>query len=421
MMSVKFLLILVYVYASGMIFGARITKAIKKDTAGFSFIVCSGMSAQLILFSLLSCLFSLLGQSLKSLTIVWGILSALMLLLFIVLDRRSLIAVLRDSMKHGIDRVRNSTIVEKLLGILLVLLIVVQIALLQNISFEFPNATRQIANATRASQLGILDIRTPFMMLWAMLADLCGVHVLTFIFSMLPYLLLPYFYFSYDYAAGTLFKDSGIKRLAMVILVALLQLYGYQSEAAIAMTLFAAYFGAACLLLHGMCPILLGILIEKEISSSQMEFEDGEEDMKKHKLLNIKNLSVIFAVFMLIAGACVVILNQKINNLHQATLALQRSIEEACSIHEFKGENQETIDGYLMKTGTGELVMIGGGNEKNGEALYDFLIAYGNKIDQWYLYSEEAKDRGAYDYCAGRKELEIGEVYYLQGLEELKK
>ncbi|MBQ8970607.1 MAG: hypothetical protein IJ073_04760 [Lachnospiraceae bacterium] len=64
------------------------------------------------------------------------------------------------------------------------------------------------------------------------------------------------------------------------------------------------------------------------------------------------------------------------------------------------------------------MIVIGGGPEKFGEELFDFLAGYGGNVDSWYLKGKEKEDTGAYEACLnlGTK---VGAVYYLN-LEEMR-
>jgi len=140
--------------------------------------------------------------------------------------------------------------------------------------------------------------------------------------------------------------------------------------------------------------------------------------MKKHKIINARNLGIALLLFAVLAGGAIYILNNKINSLHEATQNLQLSIDEKCSLYEFKPENSESAAGYLIRQSDGKLVMVGGGSAGNGAALYEFLTKYGAQLDQWYLYGDTEAEQGAYEYCVGEKGLEVGKTYYLTGIEE---
>lgn len=136
--------------------------------------------------------------------------------------------------------------------------------------------------------------------------------------------------------------------------------------------------------------------------------------MKKHPIINARNLAIALGVIAAALVVLVYMLNNKINRLYDATVNLETDLNSRCSIYEFCPQEGADPTGFLIKDSQGRLTMIGGGGIDDTDEIYDFIIQYGNVIDTWYVYGSEDADRGAYDGCVIYKDLEIKNVYAIE-------
>ena len=155
------------------------------------------------------------------------------------------------------------------------------------------------------------------------------------------------------------------------------------------------------------------------ITYEDSDDQEEELDMKKHKILNIRNMTIAFAVFIIAFAAAVFVLNSKINSLHTATVGLQKSIDDKCGIYEFRADEEGDCAGFLLTMTDGSVCFYGGGPAGNGKALFEFIQRFGGNVDKWYLYSEEEDDKGAYDYCI-EQGLKVNNAYVMKGIEEVR-
>ncbi|MBR2275554.1 MAG: hypothetical protein IJ873_05755 [Lachnospiraceae bacterium] len=257
--------------------------------------------------------------------------------------------------------------------------------------------------------------------------------------------------------------------LLFMLFFSLLHLFGYQSGFMIRTALLFSYFSGEAFLVHALLPLALWFVLDRmdrkqeiiyteeekqkreeavralrpsseELPSSR-EASGGEPEIReqsegnpadtgqetdgqseewdmKHKVINTRNLAIAVGVLFIVLVGTVFVLNRKINSLYTATVGLQESLGGGVRVYEFIPEGEETAAAYIAKQTNGALIVIGGGPEKFGEELFDFLAGYGGNVDSWYLKGKEKEDTGAYEACLnlGTK---VGAVYYLN-LEEMR-
>ena len=134
--------------------------------------------------------------------------------------------------------------------------------------------------------------------------------------------------------------------------------------------------------------------------------------MKKHKIINARNLAIAIALLTVALLALVFVLNSKINSLHDVTAALQEDMDKRCGLYEFAPADGQT-QGYLLKESDGTLTFIGGGPKENAEALKVFLAAYGDSITNWYVYGEDEENSGAMREVISSGAVDAQNIYVL--------
>ena len=235
-----------------------------------------------------------------------------------------------------------------------------------------------------------------------------------------------------------LFKKKS-ERTLFIYFVILLHLFADYSEMAMGISMIMAPVAAASIIIHGVLPVvtLLYLTFEDKIktfieadtedenaSASYDEngvlITDSEEipeewDMKKHKILNMRNMAVAFLAFFILFMAAIFVLNSKINSLYEATILLENAANTKMTVDEHKDANG-VVDVTIMVSPDGNVTVIGGGEKTSGTEVYEMISKYADKVDKWYLYGED--NRGAYDFCI-EQGIEVPETYILSGVEKL--
>ncbi|MBR6159596.1 MAG: hypothetical protein IKQ40_04775, partial [Lachnospiraceae bacterium] len=297
-------------------------------------------------------------------------------------------------------------IADIVLIVIAVILFVIQVTVVLNFDFEQTGSLRCIPAATAVYDSGRLFMADPMMLLEGTLSYVTKIHPLIFICNMTAVPLLLLYYMCYLSVAGCLL--GGRSRIFAFIVTELLCIRGYQSEWMIPATLLMSWYGIWVFIVHGLLNIAVIVIIytarEKEAARYRSwDFEEHEEtqedipeewDMKKHKIINARNLAIAIALLTVALLALVFVLNSKINSLHDVTVALQEDMDKRCGLYEFAPADGQT-QGYLLKESDGTLTFIGGGPKENAEALKVFLAAYGDSITNWYVYGEDEENSGA--------------------------
>lgn len=435
-LCIKVLLLMFLFFFLSSFTGFLFVQKIKLEEKSGCLLLSGGAIINIILFAVLNSICALAGLKLPVAGIVWTIL--LIGIAFFVCIRfwKTFSDYIKTVVSNTVLILKNNRSWSLwLLSIIIILLTALQMFGTSLFGYHQPNATRQVWMATKAYETGNLSASSPMMMLWAWIAWIFKEHPLTIIFSVSQFLTLPLYYMGYTVLAGKLCRGKREQSLLLLLFLCILHLFGYQSGYALGMTLLFSYFSGGVFILQGVLPFFLFLLLtglEKKHSLDLEKIQSGEdiaadteeewedEDMKKHKIINARNIGIALVLFAVLVAGAIYILNNKINSLHNATQNLQIAMDEKCSIYEFKPEPSGEAEGYLLKQSDGRLVMIGGGTSENGEALYEFLTKYGAQLDKWYLYGKSEADMGAFDYCTGDREMEVGSVYYLTGMEEVK-
>ena len=147
------------------------------------------------------------------------------------------------------------------------------------------------------------------------------------------------------------------------------------------------------------------------------EFYEEEWDMKKHKILNMRNMAIALGMLLVAMIACVFLLNYKINNLYSATVALEEAARGKVSMYEYIPEGSDHAQATLMVSGDGNVSVYGGGAKENGQGLYEFITEHTLNVDRWYLYGHDDDNIGAFDYCRNLG-ITVDKCYYME-LEEV--
>lgn len=241
------------------------------------------------------------------------------------------------------NRIRksSSSLPVRLLEISVILLIAVQIAAVIRIAGEIPVNTDELAAASKAYYEGGFIPGAPVMSLWGMISRLCVSHPTVLIYGILPFIMIPGCYCIYMLLACKLFKEPA-DRWFMLLCICLLNLWGYQSEYLAPYTLLYSWYTGRSVIVHGLLPFAVYLLADKfrtgvreedpagEASEKHIDdyYEQEEEDMKNHKIINARNLAVALLIVVIMLIGSVYIMNRKINSLYETTVNLQQEIEE---------------------------------------------------------------------------------------------
>ncbi len=299
-----------------------------------------------------------------------------------------------------------------------VLVVGAQIYGVITLRYEGTEVLRGVRDATAVYETGKVMPHDPMMLLIGCISALVHTHPLELIYTVLPPSLIVLYYLCYLEVISTLW--CGWKRVAAFLAVTALNLWGYQSEPLTGATLLLSWFGIWVYVLHGLCNILAVIMIRylkalpDKAEAVQEENEDllEEWDMKKHRIINARNLAIALGVLTAALIGVVFVLNSKINRLYDATVNLQDDLNSRCSIYEFIPAGGET-EGYLLRGSDGTLTFIGGGAAENADELETFIGRFGSEVERWYVYSDDEEGAGAMRALTSKGAVSAGKVYVM--------
>ena len=307
-----------------------------------------------------------------------------------------------------------------------VLAILAQIICIYLFRFENTKVIENVKTATWVFETGRLTSADPMMLLLGAVSRITRMHPLKLIYTILPAVCVPFYYICYYELIATVCK--GRQRFTAFVFLILINLWGYRSVTMIPAALLLSWFSLPVFVIHGLIPVASSIMIrlfaarpapDREIPVADEKEELSEEwDMKKHRIINARNLAIGLGILAALLAVTVVILNSKINRLYDATVNLQKDMNGRCSIHEFIPQSGRT-EGYLIKGENGELTFIGGGSSENAEELGRFLLSYGSSVDKWYVYGDTEEDAGAMREVTSEKMIDAGSIYVINR-EEIK-
>lgn len=425
---VTFFLFLLFAVLS-FIAGFALRVLTKRWTVDIITICSQGMVCILLLFMVCERICSLLRASIRFAGALWLAVIFVLELLFIFMDSRRFPRFFRLWRQERIRAQAEDSgkRMRLLLKACVLLMMVLQTALVIGFFYDQPAAIVSLKDATLSYDSGRIVAASPMMMFYAWLSLLIRVHPLTMIYTVAPVLLLP-MYFGLEWSlAKKLFQkeEKGEeKSLIMMLFFSFLHLFAYQSQAFIGITLLFSFFSGAVFFVHGVLPCLLWFCLEPgkkrqpEENAAQAETNTEEEEWDmKHKIINTRNLAIAFIALAVICAGMGFVLNRKINNLYEAAVNLQNELNESLKVYEFVPEEDGAPRAYLVRRNRGGFIVLGGGSEKEGELLYDFLTEHGcDAVTAWYLNGEDPEEAGAYEICAERG-LPVDTVYNT-GIEE---
>lgn len=229
------------------------------------------------------------------------------------------------------------------------------------------------------------------------------------------------FFVMYFLIATQLFENN-VERLIFIAFVLLLHLFADYSDKSLYVSVFLYPISIPSVVIHDLMPFTLWVylLYERNKPIEQTKDEDlladddyeEEWDMKKHKIINIRNMAIAFALLLVVVGVCVFSLNSKINNLYNATVALEEATKGKVSLYEFIPDGQDFAAATLMISGDGKVTVCGGGSAENGQELYKFISEYTTNVNSWYLYGDGDDNRGAFEHCLNSG-ITVDKCYYL--------
>lgn len=287
-----------------------------------------------------------------------------------------------------------------LLAAVSVVLLAVQIYAAVKYSYGQIETVRCIATATKVYDNGYLFVADPMMLLAGTVSSAIKAHPMTFIYNMTCAPLIVFYYMCYLALIGTLL--DGRMRTVAFIVIQLLCMRGYQSEMLSVATLTLGWYETPVFVIHGLLNVTAMIVLlylgNKRSCPDTDQAEDDEIteewDMKKHKIINARNLAIAVGVLAIALAALVVVLNGKINRLYDVTVKLQDDMDNRCGLYEFSSSDG-VIEGYLLKGSDGTLSFVGGGSSKNADKLGEFLADHGDAVTNWYVYGDDEENAGA--------------------------
>ena len=235
------------------------------------------------------------------------------------------------------------------------------------------------------------------------------------------------FYFIIYYMISRQLFNLKADRATFMGVVFFLHLFDFYSETAAKFSIFLSPLSISSVVIHDVMPLLLWLYLvyedrikERLISSETIDSDDDymeEWDMKKHKILNMRNMAIAFLVMIIAFAASVFVLNNKINSLYDATVVLENAANSKMSVYELKGEDG-SVRLTLMISPDNTATVYGGIGDENGTEAFDLIKKYTDKVDKWYLYGDDTANKSVYDFCIDRG-LKVNETYIISGIEKI--
>lgn len=283
---------------------------------------------------------------------------------------------------------------------------------------------------------GGFTLSHPYMSLIGLISRVVNLHPLVFANTVMT-IVIAVAYGAYYLLLGEVLED-GIKKYTALILICILNVWGYQSPKAVSVSLLTGYFTGTAFAVHVILPLGTYLAIKnsekikafyeekiKASNASLNDINDGartavdenggiddfyqeEWDMKKHPIVNARNLAIALSVVVIALLAIVYVLNNKINTLYDATVNLQNEINSSCKTYEYAPAGE--LEAYIIKNTDGSIAVIGGGNADDESALCDYIKSFGTVVDTWYLNGADAESQEAYNYCITSGGIEVKNV-----------
>ena len=236
---------------------------------------------------------------------------------------------------------------------------------------------------------------------------------------------------AYYVLSGELF-DNKSDRAIFLLLIILQHIFGLYSEKGTDISLFLSPVKIGTILIHIALPLLLWLYLKYEERIKEQADEDENDnseinseteeipeewDMKKHKILNIRNMAIVLAVLVAVFAAVIFVLNTKINSLYEATVGLEKAANSKMSVYELK-DDDESVVLTLMISPEGSVTAIDGKDRSHGDAVYKFISQYTDTVDKWYIiYGDEGPHKGAHDYSI-ENGIKVKETFIISGVLE---
>lgn len=236
------------------------------------------------------------------------------------------------------------------------------------------------------------------------------------------------YFIIYYFLAKQLFKTKSDKILFMIIAL-IMHLFDFYSVKASEFSIIISPASTKSIIIHGLMPFALWIYLKYEekitayLKPADDENDENDEeipeewDMKKHKILNIRNMAIAFIVFIVAFAASVFVINKKINSLYDATLLLENAANTKMTVDEIRDEFG-MVAITVMISPEGSVTVVGAGPESVGEKCYETISKYSNKVDKWYILGSDEDDKAAYEFCK-KQGIFVSETYEVKGIEKV--
>ena len=245
--------------------------------------------------------------------------------------------------------------------------------------------------------------------------------------SILSVVCILFYLIIYVLLARQLFEKRS-ERLIFVGFAILLHLFGFYSDQSSGWALFLSPVTVPSIIIHDVMPLLLWLyliyedkikesLTASDETDSDLDDIPEEWDMKKHKIINIRNMAIAFGVLVVAFIACVFVLNQKINSLYDATVLLENAANTKVTADELKASDG-TVAVTITISPSGVATVYGSNKKVSVTDCYDLISKYTDKVDKWYLFGDDEDNRAAYDYCI-ENGIKVVETYVISGVEKL--
>lgn len=236
-------------------------------------------------------------------------------------------------------------------------------------------------------------------------------------------------YFLLYYLISVQIFDKKSDRALFMFFEIVLHLFDFYSIKASEFSIFISPGSTHSVIIHGVVPLVMWLyLVNEEKIKKALESEEDDDnsddipeewDMKKHKILNMRNMAIAFAVLFVAFMASIFVINRKINSLYDATMLLENAANTKMTVDEIRDEFG-MVAITVMISPEGSVTVVGGGPKSVGTECYETVSKYTNKVDKWYLLGESEADRAAYDFCK-EQGVFVSETFIVKGVEKVGK
>lgn len=241
----------------------------------------------------------------------------------------------------------NKKMINLLRGVLIIC-VAIQVVVAIRYAIIDTYAAESVKYAVAVYDGGAFAVIAPIMSITGLICRMIKIHPLVYVHNVLPVILIPLSYGAYMFLFRRIFSENDkVLRYVSGIILCFINIYGYWSGPLSRMSLLSGYFTGQGIVMHIFLPICAALLLDKVpvlgadkvkvTAASDLEHDEDyleEWDMKKHPIINARNIAIALVIVVIIQLAGIFVLNNKINSLYDATVNLQNQLNEYVELSE---------------------------------------------------------------------------------------